>query len=565
MDTEILQQRISPAQLFMPRAAQVPQGAPQMAVSTTAASALKGSASVSESLAGLVGNIFKEYREGKTLGQRDKEGDAAHKLKMDAIANPSPEAKMQISLPADGGISASPTDPSDALLSSLRVEEARGRIADRKPQDNALLSDIETSATDMLGFIKGFEGFKPKAYADGAQTSVGWGTRAKSADEELTREQADERLNEELAMHAKRVDDAIASTGAQLLPHQRDALISYDYNTGLGASAITKYAKSGNQAIADAIRMGPRTSQGKYLPGLERRRNAEADLFLSGYGTGRPKSRVVAETATEVIQDIPGIGTVAVPRKITPGEPSFRTVIKEPQARQSESTGMKFSSAADASKYLSDNGMTGKLRPTPDGTVELTDMSPYDAVGKTHRMTESEAKVDTYHTRAKQASEDIKKVKFDATGIAGMIAGAAQESDTVNYLANKAGAISPEAQEFTRSATEFVNAINRRDSGATITKEEWKNALNRYFPRPGDSPEVIAQKEGARATALQALGASLPDYAPSKQPTQPTQASNPATQAKLKELLRQYSAGEIEDYKERARALIILRKTGLIK
>jgi hypothetical protein len=181
-------------------------------------------------------------------------------------------------------------------------------------------------------------------------------------------------------------------------------------------------------------------------------------------------------------------------------------------------------------------------------------------------MTESESKVDTYHTRGIQAAKDIETVDFDATGIAGMVAKAAQDSDIVNYIASKAGVISPEAQKFTRSATEFINAINRRDSGATITKDEWKDAFNRYFQRPGDSPEVIAQKKDARATALKALGQSLPDHAPSRQQqTSQIAAPAPATQAKLQELLRQYNEGEISDFKDLARARIILRRQGLIK
>lgn len=44
----------------------------------------------------------------------------------------------------------------------------------------------------------------------------------------------------------------------------------------------------------------------------------------------------------------------------------------------------------------------------------------------------------------------------------------------------------------------FVNSILRRESGAAISADEFKNAEQQYFPRPGDTPEVISQKRANR-------------------------------------------------------------------
>ena len=53
----------------------------------------------------------------------------------------------------------------------------------------------------------------------------------------------------------------------------------------------------------------------------------------------------------------------------------------------------------------------------------------------------------------------------------------------------------------------FVNSILRRESGAAISAAEYKNAEQQYFPRPGDSSDVIAQKKANRLQAMAGLQA----------------------------------------------------------
>lgn len=51
----------------------------------------------------------------------------------------------------------------------------------------------------------------------------------------------------------------------------------------------------------------------------------------------------------------------------------------------------------------------------------------------------------------------------------------------------------------------FVNAVLRKESGASISPTEFSSAEKQYFPRPGDTPEVLAQKERNREVALAGL------------------------------------------------------------
>lgn len=64
---------------------------------------------------------------------------------------------------------------------------------------------------------------------------------------------------------------------------------------------------------------------------------------------------------------------------------------------------------------------------------------------------------------------------------------------------------SSERQQYEQAQRNFVNAVLRRESGAVISEEEFDNARIQYFPRPGDSPEVIAQKAENRSTVINNL------------------------------------------------------------
>jgi hypothetical protein len=74
--------------------------------------------------------------------------------------------------------------------------------------------------------------------------------------------------------------------------------------------------------------------------------------------------------------------------------------------------------------------------------------------------------------------------------------------------------VSKEYQMADQAKRDFINAILRRESGAVISPTEFANAEKQYFPRPGDSPEVILQKKRNRQIALEGVKrAAGPNYA----------------------------------------------------
>lgn len=64
---------------------------------------------------------------------------------------------------------------------------------------------------------------------------------------------------------------------------------------------------------------------------------------------------------------------------------------------------------------------------------------------------------------------------------------------------------SPELRQVDQAERNFVNAVLRRESGAAIAPDEFASAEQQYFPRPGDTPEVISQKAQNRKIVIEGL------------------------------------------------------------
>jgi len=64
-----------------------------------------------------------------------------------------------------------------------------------------------------------------------------------------------------------------------------------------------------------------------------------------------------------------------------------------------------------------------------------------------------------------------------------------------------------EWQRYRQAGENWIRANLRRESGAVIGEDEMRDEFRVYFPQPGDSPQVIAQKAATRARAEQAMRA----------------------------------------------------------
>lgn len=94
---------------------------------------------------------------------------------------------------------------------------------------------------------------------------------------------------------------------------------------------------------------------------------------------------------------------------------------------------------------------------------------------------------------------------------------------------------SADQQQVEQAQRDFINAVLRRESGAVIADSEFANARQQYFPQPGDSPAVIAQKARNRQTAIEGMkveaGQHWRDVSGTTQGTRPMPRSSEAPPA----------------------------------
>lgn len=154
---------------------------------------------------------------------------------------------------------------------------------DGAPVKNVAAAAKGGASDTGLEFIRQRESYKERAYPDGRQYSVGFGTKAKSPNEVITREEAERRLVAETNKVAKWVDSNVS---VPLAKSQKDALISFGYN--LGTDDLEKLKDDINagsfEKVAQRMLSFDRANldgQGlKQLDGLSRRRQMEAQLFM---------------------------------------------------------------------------------------------------------------------------------------------------------------------------------------------------------------------------------------------------------------------------------------------
>ena len=148
-------------------------------------------------------------------------------------------------------------------------------------QDNTSPAPTGTASKSLVDLIKGFEGFSPKAHPDYGQYSNGYGTKARSPTEEITKEEAERRLIDEIARFRGVVEQFSANKKYNWNSKQKDALTSFIYNLGAGAlNQVTNNGTRSNSEIAAAMLLYDKAG-GASLPGLTNRRKIEANVFNS--------------------------------------------------------------------------------------------------------------------------------------------------------------------------------------------------------------------------------------------------------------------------------------------
>ena len=143
----------------------------------------------------------------------------------------------------------------------------------------------------------------------------------------LTKKQALDRFDADLKKFEAGVDDSVT---VPLEQHQFDALVSFAFNVGLGAlrkSTLLRKLNAGDYAAVPAELMKWTKAGGKELPGLVRRRRAEAGMWRGVDDTAQDVRAVPDEPPVKRISEskeangaiVAGASSaVAVASEITP-------------------------------------------------------------------------------------------------------------------------------------------------------------------------------------------------------------------------------------------------------
>jgi hypothetical protein len=216
----------------------------------------------------------------------------------------------------------------------------------------------------------------------------------------------------------------------------------------------------------------------------------------------------------------------AMPKTATPGEVLTDTrgkaTLEEQKRHNRQTEGIQGGQLAvsretlaqggrtyDADRGVVVNTRTGAATPVTQGGQPLQTGA---------KLTEAQGKATGLSMRAREAADILNQLESSGTfgRVEGKVEAARQGLERIPVIGTAAGnvvagagnsVISGEQQKYAQAKRDFVNAVLRVESGATITGQEFDNADRQYFPQTGDSKTVIEQKRKNREKAIEALSA----------------------------------------------------------
>lgn len=191
------------------------------------------------------------------------------------------------------------------------------------------------------------------------------------------------------------------------------------------------------------------------------------------------------------------------------------TVLLDPKTMQPIA---KYGKATSGHVLETDNGpvlvdtRTGKSTPIMMNGQPVTSGKP---------LTEGQGQATGFGIRAAESDKiltDLEKQGVTSTGkfrsgVSGIVGGVPLigeklESGTynaMNMLPGVLGGPSSQQQQTDQARRNFVTAVLRKESGASISPSEFANEEKKYFPQAGDTDAVIKQKQDARKLAIKSL------------------------------------------------------------
>ncbi len=225
-------------------------------------------------------------------------------------------------------------------------------------------------------------------------------------------------------------------------------------------------------------------------------------------------------------------GTVAF-IDMNPNSPTFKQTLSEKQVTMSQyqraELGGQAAARAETARHNRREELNDRLdknKPpsgynwAPNGSLVAIPGGPADRGAQP--LTEVQGKAVTFGARMKDADRQLSALDrkgVSNTGIVKNTVGSvvnlvpfgvgeklnAMTDAGFNTAPGILGGPNADQQTLDQAQRNFVNAVLRRESGAAINESEFQNAKRQYFRQPGDTQEVIAQKQRNRNIAIQGI------------------------------------------------------------
>lgn len=162
----------------------------------------------------------------------------------------------------------------------------------------------------------------------------------------------------------------------------------------------------------------------------------------------------------------------------------------------------------------------------PEHQIELNAYRAMGAAPKSSSLTEGEGKATGFYNRALEADRNFlaSGTATEPRGVLSQMAADYGPAGVVNSMTSE------DRQKAEQAERNFILATLRYESGAAIADGEYANQRRTFFPVPGDTPAVIAQKAKDRLVAIESLKASAGEGA--DKPRQPVASPEPTAPAK---------------------------------
>ena len=188
-----------------------------------------------------------------------------------------------------------PTVPTDPTIPTDPIRPTEPTQSAQTPQSG----NLEASET-LVKLIKGWEGFSPTAFRDGASWSIGYGMHGTNLPSYMTEPEADAQLRRELRSNGAKLNTYLQSVGFTPTQGQFDALLDLTYNVGpnwMGSCRLATAIEEGlsgytDAEIADFFGVWCHVD-GTVLDQLLERRLHNIAIFLYGDYTGEEARRFV--------------------------------------------------------------------------------------------------------------------------------------------------------------------------------------------------------------------------------------------------------------------------------